>query len=107
MENINESDKKLITDSLSKLIKFGTNPLDNQSRDQARIALGQIGDISGRLLARKPQEDVALSSSLTELDGFIEKLSNSPRKADAIQEFQISLGDIEYRMKRLFGVTVR
>jgi hypothetical protein len=105
--NVNEQDKKLIAESLTNLVKFGSNPVDKKAWDDARIALGQLGDIAGRLLADKPQEDVALSSSLSELDEFIDGLRHSPKNNDAVREFQVSLGDVEYRMKRLFGVTVR
>jgi hypothetical protein len=104
---VNEQDKKLIVESVTKLVKFGSNPVDKKAWDDARIALGQLGDITGRLLADKPQEDVALSSSLSGLDEFIENLRHSPNNTDAVREFQVSLGDVEYRMKRLFGVTVR
>ena len=104
--NVNEQDKKLITESVTKLVKFGNNPVDKKAWDDARIALGQLGDIAGRLLAEKPQEDVALSASLSGLGEFIENLRYSPKNADSVREFQVSLGDVEYRMKRLFGVTV-
>ena len=106
MANINEQDKKLMTESLSKLAKFARNAKDKQASDEARIALGELGNIVGRLMANSPQEDVAFTSSLTELDGFVESLRHSPENVEARRRFEVSLGDIEYRVKRLFGVSI-
>jgi hypothetical protein len=107
MANINEQDKKRITESLIKLVMFGSNPRNEQAWDEARIALGELGSTTGRLLIDKPQEDVALTSSLTELDGFAESLRHSDKDDDIRRHFEVSLGDVEYRVKRLFGVGIR
>jgi hypothetical protein len=107
MANINERDKKRITESLTKLVTFGSNPRNKQAWDEARIALGELGGITGGLLVDKPQEDVALTSSLTELDGFAENLRHSPEDNDTRRHFEVSLGDVEYRVKRLFAVVIR
>jgi len=96
-----------MADSLTKLVTFGRNPRNRLAWDEARIALGDLGDATGGLLASKPQEDVALTSSLTELDGYADRLRKSPGDKDARNGFELSLGDVEYRIKRLFGVSIR
>jgi hypothetical protein len=107
MDRIDEQSKKRITESLARLVALGRNPGDKKTRDEASIAVGDLGDVAGRLLSSKPQEDVAFSSSLSELGDFIENLRVSPTGEDAQRRFDVSLGDVEYRVKRLFGVTVR
>jgi hypothetical protein len=107
MANVDEKSKKQLADSLNRLIAFGRGPEDKNALDNARAALGQIGDTAGRLLSDNEREDIALSSSLTELDGFIENLRLSPTGKNARDHFEVSLGDVEYRIKRLFGVAVR
>jgi len=107
MVNVDEQSKGRLSESLTKLTTFGRNPRDGQAWDEARMALGELGSVAGRLLADKPQEDVALTSSLTELDGFAESLRGSPEDADARRRFDVSLGDVEYRIKRLFGLAIR
>ena len=101
------SNQERMADSLTKLVTFGSNPRNKPAWDEARIALGDLGDAAGSLLSSKPQEDVALTSSLTELDGYAEKLRISPGDRDARNGFELSLGDVEYRIKRLFGVSIR
>ena len=107
MANVDEQSKRLMSESLTKLATFGRNPRDRQAWNEARIALGELGDAAGRLLANKPQEDVAFTSSLTELDGFAENLRDFPEGDEARRHFEVALGDIEYRLRRLFGVAVR
>ncbi len=106
MANVDEQSKERLLESLTKLAKFGRNPRDGQAWNDARIALGELGDIAGRFLTNRPQEDVAFTSSLTELDGFAENLRDFPEGEEATRHFEVSLGDIEYRVKRLFGVAV-
>ncbi len=103
---MNQRSKKLITQSLKQLVSYGANPKTAAAWDEARMALGQLGDTVGQLLANKPQEDVAFSSALSSLDGYAETLRRSP-SAEARNNFELSLGDVEYRVKRLFGVSVR
>ena len=107
MPSINEGDRQSLADSLTRLVKFGSSPREGKTWDEARGALGELGSVAGRLLADKPQEDVAFTSSLTELDGFAESLRDSPVDGDAKRRFDVSLGDVEYRIKRLFGVAIR
>jgi hypothetical protein len=107
MATVDAQNERRITDSLNRLVAFGRNPRDPQAWNEARIALGELGDTAGRLLAGKPQEDASLTSSLTELDGFAENLRNSPANDDARRHFEVSLGDVEYRIKRLFAVSIR
>ncbi len=107
MANVDEQSKRRMSDSLTKLAAFGRNPRDRQAWSEARIALGELGNDAGRLLANKPQEDVAFTSSLTELDGFAENLRDFPAGDEARRHFEVSLGDVEYRLRRLFGVAAR
>ena len=107
MADVSTQDKKSMTEALKKFVAFGQKPNDKQSWDAARIALGELGSVTSRLLVGKPQEDIALSSSLTELDGFAEGLYRSPKDDEARRRFEVSLGDVEYRINRLFGVNVR
>ena len=107
MASTEVQDKRLMTESLTKLEKFAMNPRGKQACDEARVALGELGNAVGRLLANRPQEDIAFTSSLTELDGFVESLRYSPEGVEAKRRFDVSPGDTEYRVKRLFGVAVR
>lgn len=107
MANIGDQDRARLSDGLTKLAKFGGDPRHEKAWDEARMAMAELGSVAGKLLADKPQEDVALTSSLTELDGFAESLRFSPEDDEAKRRFEISLGDVEYRLKRLFGVAVR
>jgi hypothetical protein len=92
---------------LNRLVAFGRNPEDKMAWNEGRAALGELGDTAGRLLAANEREDVALSSSLSQLDEFMENLRFSPKKEESRGRFEVSLGDVEYRLKRLFGVSVR
>ncbi len=107
MANVDRQSKNSLKNSLMKLVTFGKNPRDEDAWMNARMALGELGNIAGNLLVGRAQEDVALSSSLTELDGFAENLHQSPENKDARLHFELSLGDIEYRISRLFRVSVR
>jgi hypothetical protein len=107
MANIDEQSKKRLTEDLNTLVAFGFDPENKKAWDDARAALGDVGDTAGRLLSGNEREDVALSSSLTELDGFMENLRFSPKDRNARDRFEVSLGDVEYRIKRLFGLAVR
>jgi hypothetical protein len=107
MANIDEQSKKRLTESLNRLVTFGRNPEDKKAWNEARMALGELGDTAGGLLAHNEQEDVALTSSLSQLDGFMESLRFKPKGDEARTQFEVSLGDVEYRIKRLFGVAVR
>ena len=88
MASVDEQSKKRLTESLNKLVTFGANPRDRLAWDNARIALGELGSISGGLLANRPQEDAALTSALTELDGFADVLRYSPGLDDARRRFE-------------------
>ncbi len=101
-----ESKQRLVAD-LGKLITFSSDLGNKQLWNEARIALGELGDTSSRLLAGNTREDLALSASLSELDESVEALRNSYGREDANRQFELSLGDVEYRVKRLFGVSVR
>lgn len=107
MASIDETSKKRLTDALNKLVAFSGSPNDKQAWSEARAALGDLGEVSGRLLAKNEREDIAFSSSLSQLDEHLESLKFSARDREAKGEFDLSLGDVEYRIKRLFGVAVR
>jgi hypothetical protein len=107
MDRIDEQSKKRMTESLTKLAAFGRNPADKKAREEARMAVGDLSDVAGRFLSDKPQEDVAFSSSLSELGDFMDSLRLSSSGEDAQRRFDVALGDVEYRVKRLFGVTIR
>ncbi len=107
MANIDEASKKRLTDALNKLVAFGRNSDDKKAWTEARAALGDLGEVSGRLLAKNEREDTALASSLSQLDEYMENLRLSSRNQEAKSQFDLSLGDVEYRIKRLFGVAVR
>ncbi len=107
MANIDEASKKRLTEALYKLIAFRRNFDDKDAWTGARTALGELGEVSGQLLAKNEREDIAFSSSLSQLDEHLESLKFSSKNAEARSEFDLSLGDIEYRIKRLFGVAVR
>ena len=107
MANVDEQSKKRLTEDLNKLVAFSHDPEDKKAWNEARTALGELGDTAGGLLAHNEREDVALTSSLTQLDGFMESLRFRPKGDEARTQFEVSLGDVEYRIKRLFGVAVR
>ena len=107
MPNIDEQSKKRLTEILNRLVTFSRNPEDKNAWDEARIALGELGDTAGRMLALDERENVALTSSLSQLDEFMDGLRFRPKNEEARSHFEVSLGDVEYRIKRLFGVYVR
>ncbi len=107
MANIDEASKARLTDDMNKLVAFGRSFDDTKAWTEARTALGDLGEISGRLLAKNEREDIALASSLSQLDERLENLKFSSKNPAARSEFILSLGDVEYRVKRLFGVAVR
>ncbi len=107
MANIDETSKKRLTEALSKLVAFSRNADDKKAWTEARAALGDLGEVSGRLLSQNEREDIALSSSLSQLDENMENLRLSFRSQEAKGQFDLSLGDVEYRIRRLFGVAVR
>jgi hypothetical protein len=106
MENIHldESVKQSLKQNIRSLIAFGTDPRENNTWSNASSAIGEFGNISVKYLAGKDVEDIAFSSSMTRLYEAAEDLHRSPRDANAKQNFDIALGDIQYRIKRLFGV---
>jgi hypothetical protein len=103
MEIIDAKNSKLFKQSLKRLMAFRDNPRDPAAWEEARIALGQIGDAAGRLLANRPQEDAAFGWSVSELDGCAEALRRAVTE-DTRSRFDVSLGDVKYRLQRLFGV---
>jgi len=105
MEVIDAKNSKLFKQGLKRLVAFRDNPKDAAAWEEARIALGQIGDAAGRLLANRPQEDAAFGWSMSELDGCAEGLRRAATE-DAKSRFDVSLGDVKYRLQRLFGVAV-
>ncbi len=105
--NIDEQSKQLLTENISKLFLFGRYPRYKQAWNEASIALGILGEITGRLLSGKTKKDIAFTSSLNELNGFAENLHDSPENNVFKRHFELSLGDIEYRMIRLFDIPLR
>ena len=106
MEYIEERDKKRLTDSLASLRAFSRNTNGTQAWDEFQVAFGELGNVVSRLLAKKPQEDVSFSTGLMELDQYADRLRFSPDDDEVRRDFEVSLGNIEYRLKRLFGVGV-
>jgi hypothetical protein len=97
-----------IIESLKQNIKhlaaFGEDPRDNNKWSNARSAIGDFGNISVKYLAGNDVEDIAFSSGVTRLYEAAEDLHKAPKGMEAKQNFDIALGDIRYRIKRLFGV---
>lgn len=103
---VDEKSKKSLVESLTKLQSFGQSPRNRKACDDARSAIGEIGFVSGQLLGNDQREDTAMAGRLTELDGYAEALYGAPADKNAKQNFTLTLGDIEYRIKRLFNITV-
>jgi hypothetical protein len=108
MENIqlSESTIQSLQQNIRYLTAFGSKPKDENSWSNASSAIGEFGNISVKYLAGKDIEDTAFSSSITRLYEAAEDLHRSPKNAETKQNFEIALGDIRYRIKRLFGVVL-
>ena len=107
MADVDEKTKRNIRASLRKLAAFGEDPGTEQSWSEAATAAGALGDTVGKLLNKEPREDTAFATSLTVLLDQAESLRRKPSDQTARDDFNIALGDIKYRVKRLFGVEVR
>lgn len=107
MVDIDERSKRSIRACLRALVAFSQASRDEQSWNDARTALGTLGDTAGKLLSRQPREDAAFSSSLTAVYEAAEGMRKTPPPEKARENLDIVLGDVKYRVKRLFGIEVR
>lgn len=104
---IDEQDKRRITKCLTMLVIFSHRPKDKQAWNDCRIASSELRDIARSLLAGKTEEDAGITSVLTELDGFAERLRFSPEDDNARRSFEASLEDLIFRIRILFGVDIQ
>ena len=107
MADVDEKSKRNIRASLKKLAAFGDDPGNEQAWNEAASAAGALGDAAGKLLSGQPMEDTAFTTRLTVLVDHAESLRKKPSDRKAREDFNIALGDVRYRVKRLFGVEVR
>ena len=67
MASADDRDKERVAQNIKKLVLFGRNPADEEAWNEAAIALCELRDTAGLLLADKPREDNSFRLSLTEL----------------------------------------
>jgi hypothetical protein len=107
MVNVDEQTKGYMYANLIKLEKFRRKPEDREAYNEARAALGELGNRVSSLLGRIVEpEAIAVTAKLADLDVVMESLKDAPQDEKLIEEFEISLHDVEYKLNRLFGVKI-
>jgi hypothetical protein len=104
--NIDKQSKNSITDNITKLVRFGLNPRDKSTWKEAVTALVELKDTTNQRLIDQDEKEISFSSIFNELCYSIESLYFSPESEVALRDFETSLGGVEYRIKRLFGIDI-
>ncbi len=105
-KQLSENAKQSLMQNFQDLRAFGSDPQDKNKWSRASSAIGELGNISVKYLAGHDIEDIPFSSSMTRLSEAVEDLHRSPDKEAARQDYELALGDIRYRIRRIFGVVV-
>jgi len=105
-KQLSESTKQSLMQNFKDLAAFGSNPRDDKAWSQASSAIGELGNISVQYLAGNDVEDISFSSGMTRLSEAAEELHRAPKNAENRQDYELALGDICYRLRRIFGVVV-